>query len=305
MAEADEAEHSAATAALALLRAGRLQAPALVTLLRDLAGQMPLAHIDGAAVLAAAGLARAAVNASMAAAERDLGLARGHGIRAMALCSPRFPPALQRLADAPPLLFLRGNPDRLQPSRTVALVGTRRATGNGQAIAGRLAGFLIDNGWTVLSGLNPGIDAAVQAAAWERRHAAVAVVSQGLDRLRPRAMAESAAQLLDHGGVLVSEQVPGAPADADSLANSHRLQVALSLASVIVEGGRHGASAPHADHCQSQAHGLFAVVPEGVSTQRELPRYLVAERGAQAIASRDDYPALLARLEDLSASQAE
>jgi len=304
MAAADT-EQGAATAALALLRAGRLQPPALVALLRDLAERMPAADIDGTAVLAAVGLARAAVNASMAAAERDLDLARADGIQAVAWCSPRYPAALKRLADAPPLLYLRGNLDRLRPGRTVALVGTRRATGNGQAIAGRLAGFLIDNGWTVLGGLNPGIDAAVQAAAAQRRHAAVAVLAQGLDRQRPRAVADGMAQVLDNGGVLVSEQALGVAAEAAALAASHRLQVALSLASVIIEGGRHGGSAPHADFCLREGHGLFAVVPDGVSTQSELPRALVAERGAQAIASRDDYPALLARLETLSAAQAE
>jgi predicted Rossmann fold nucleotide-binding protein DprA/Smf involved in DNA uptake len=111
--------------------------------------------------------------------------------------------------------------------------------------------------------------------------------------------------VLDNGGVLVSEQALGVAAEAAALAASHRLQVALSLASVIIEGGRHGGSAPHADFCLREGHGLFAVVPDGVSTQSELPRALVAERGAQAIASRDDYPALLARLETLSAAQAE
>ena len=74
-----------------------------------------------------------------------------------------FPPLLRQINDPPPVLSVRGNPDLLaQPS--VAMVGARNASTNGQRFAAALAQSLGAEGFSLTSGLARGIDAAVRNA---------------------------------------------------------------------------------------------------------------------------------------------
>src|SRR5262245_57617289 len=96
----------------------------------------------------------------------------------------RFPPLLEETADPPPLLFLSGAlrpDDRL----AIAVVGARRATPWGVAFAGRLAFDLARAGFTVVSGLARGIDAAAHRGALEAGGRTVAILGSGLDRVYP------------------------------------------------------------------------------------------------------------------------
>src|SRR5437764_7025272 len=74
------------------------------------------------------------------------------GIHALTLLDEEYPSNLRQVADPPPVLFVRG---RLEPQdgHAVALVGTRRASEYGRAVAERLARDLACAGVTIVSGL--------------------------------------------------------------------------------------------------------------------------------------------------------
>jgi DNA processing protein len=149
----------------------------------------------------------------------------------------RFPPLLREAADPPPVLFARGTPapeDRL----AVAVVGARRATHWGVAFARRLARDLVDAGFTVVSGLARGIDAAAHRGALERGGRTVAILGSGLDRVYPvehRRLAETIAG----SGVLMSELPLGTPPLARHFPERNRLIAGMAWATVIVEAA-HG-----------------------------------------------------------------
>ncbi|MDO9526404.1 MAG: DNA-processing protein DprA, partial [Gemmobacter sp.] len=80
------------------------------------------------------------------------------GARMICHGAPDYPPDLADLPDAPPLLWLRGDPSFLmQPM--VAMVGARNASSLGGRMARRLAEALGEAGIIVVSGLARGIDA--------------------------------------------------------------------------------------------------------------------------------------------------
>src|SRR5690349_8839026 len=72
---------------------------------------------------------------------------------------PQYPPLLRQIFDPPILLFARGHIELLQ-SHMLGVVGTRRPTPYGLAVAERVSADLAHAGLTIASGMARGIDTA-------------------------------------------------------------------------------------------------------------------------------------------------
>jgi DNA processing protein len=123
--------------------------------------------------------------------------------------SPGYPTRLADLRDAPVRLHVRGRLD--EPTRSVAIVGTRAASGHGAAAARALAGELAAAGWVVISGGAIGIDAAAHRGALDAGGATVAVLASGLDAPYPHRHHPLFDELCGRGGALVTPFEPGVP----------------------------------------------------------------------------------------------
>ena len=111
-------------------------------------------------------------------------------------------------------------------------------------------------------------------------------------RVQTRRLPSGSSNRKAHG----SRNIPtGTLARDEHHALGNRIQVGLAAGSVVVEGTLKSASLSHANFCLRERRALFAVVPEGIPTQSQLPQSPV-ERGAQAIHSRHDYPTVLTAL---------
>jgi DNA processing protein len=119
----------------------------------------------------------------------------------------------------------------------VAVVGTRKPTEPGRAIAGRIGGALAKAGAVVVSGLAVGIDGASHAAAMAEGAPTVAVLGSGHGRLYPRAHAKLAERIVADGGAVVSEFVPERPPSIYTFPRRNRLISGLADATVVVEAG--------------------------------------------------------------------
>src|ERR1700750_1844366 len=97
-------------------------------------------------------------------AELELQIAADHDIDVLTEASRDYPRPLRQIHDPPGVLFRRGKPNA-QDEMAVAIVGTRHASRYGILQAERLAGSLARTGFTVVSGLARGIDAAAHRGA--------------------------------------------------------------------------------------------------------------------------------------------
>ncbi len=97
---------------------------------------------------------------------------------------PRYPQALREIFDPPVVLFARGRVELLG-SLALAMVGTRRPTPYGVAVAERLAGDLAHAGLTIVSGMARGIDTAAHKGALAAGGDTVAVLGCGVDVVYP------------------------------------------------------------------------------------------------------------------------
>ena len=171
----------------------------------------------------------------------------GHqDIRVMACIDPDYPVNLTLVHDAPPLLFVKGNLDE-QDRRAVAVVGTRAASREGLELASAVSSGLVSQGYTVVSGLAKGIDAAAHAAALNTGGRTIAVFGTPIETVYPAAHKVLAKQVAK-AGACVSQFLPGVRTGRWSFPARNLTGSGLALATVVVEasessGARHQAEA--------------------------------------------------------------
>jgi len=192
---------------------------------------------------------------------------RASGVEVVTLDDPRYPARLREIDLPPPVLLARGDIGRLSARRTVAVVGTRRASERGRLIAARIASALTEVGATVVSGLAVGIDGAAHGAVVAAERPTIAVLGSGHDRLYPRAHARLAADVVAHGGTLVSELFPDRAPTRATFPQRNRLMSGLADATIVVEAGIGSGALITAGWALSQGRECF-VVPGPVDEPR-------------------------------------
>ena len=158
---------------------------------------------------------------------------RALGARLLLHGEADYPQALLDIPDAPPVLWGLGDLSLLNRS-AVGMVGARNASSLGVRMARRLGGGLSEAGFTVISGLARGIDAAAHEAALDGPGKTVAVMAGGIDVIYPPENAALAAAL-DAAGCRISEHPPGLQPQARHFPLRNRIVAGLSRAVVVVE----------------------------------------------------------------------
>jgi DNA processing protein len=205
--------------------------------------------------------------------------------------SPSYPPQLRELADAPPVLAVRGDPAVLaQPA--VAIVGSRAASAYGLEVARRVAGELASAGVVVVSGLAFGIDAAAHRAALDAGGRTVAVQACGIDRVYPAAHRALAEQIVGSGAVVTELALGVAPLRA-FFPLRNRLISGLARALVVVEARERSGSLVTARHAADQGVDVFAV-PGPITVVHHVGTNRLLRDGAAPLLDTEDVLAALA-----------
>lgn len=172
---------------------------------------------------------------------------------------PDYPQQLMQIADPPPILFVRGNPQVLtQPQ--VAMVGSRKPSQAGAKIAYQFAQVLSDNGFWITSGLAYGIDSEAHKGAL---HAGlgrtIAVLGTGINLCYPAAHQQLYQQIIQTGGAIISEFTPNYPAKDYHFPRRNRIVSGLSLATLVVEAALKSGSLITARSALEQNRQVFAI----------------------------------------------
>ena len=233
-----------------------------------------------------------AERAAAALATQALARATAAGITPMAFGDAAYPARLVPLVDPPIVLWGLGDPAVLA-APAVALVGSRRATPGGLAMARRLAGDLAKNGLVIISGLARGIDAAAHEGALDAGGLTVAVLGCGVDVVYPR-QHEALVRRIGQAGCLVSELPPGTPPLPRHFPLRNRIISGLSLAVVVVEAAERSGSLITARMALEQGRDVLAVPGPVVSGCHRGCHALIKD-GAGLVEHADDVLAALGR----------
>jgi DNA processing protein len=198
------------------------------------------------------------------------------GIRILTLLDKEYPQRLRPLDDAPLTLFVRGDwPE--EPTRTVAIIGTRAPSPAAQGHAKELSLRATEAGYTLVSGLAMGIDALThQSAVALHAGRTIAVLGSGVQNVYPpdhRRLALAVMQC----GALISEVQPTAPVSSPTLVARNRIITGMSDLVIVVETGINGGAMYAARFAAQQGRPLYVMESAASGNQA------LAEQGATVI----------------------
>lgn len=223
------------------------------------------------------------------AAERELEAVAELGGRFLVLGEASYPAALAALPDAPPVLALLG-PGELTGPRHLAVVGARNASANGQRLAERLARDLGDAGFTVVSGLARGIDAAAHRGSLAS--GTIAVLAGGIDVVYPP-QHQDLYEAIREQGLILSEMPLGLQPQARHFPRRNRIISGLSEGVLVVEAAPRSGSLVTARLAGEQGREVFAV-PGSPLDPRARGCNELLRQGATLTESAEDVVAALA-----------
>ncbi|NBY14301.1 MAG: DNA-protecting protein DprA [Betaproteobacteria bacterium] len=196
--------------------------------------------------------------------------------------------ALPSFSDAltPPIahLFAQGDAELLgQPA--LAIVGSRRASIQGMSDARWFAKALAEAGFVVVSGLALGIDGAAHEGALAAGGGrTIAVLAHGLDTIYPSAHQRLAQDILDAGGLLLSEYEGGVPPRPFQFLHRNRIIAALSQAVCLLEAAEGSGSISTALSALEQGSDVF-VVPGSIHSGLHAGGHRLIRQGAGLVQS--------------------
>ncbi len=230
-------------------------------------------------------VAKAITESSPSQAEQLLELCRHRGVEIVLESDARYPPLLSRIDDPPGLLFVRGE---LQPcdSLAVAIVGARHATPYGIEVAEQLGGALARAGYTVVSGLARGIDAAGHRGALAAGGRTLAVLGSGVLSIYPPEHRGLANEVIASGAV-ISESPPLTKPAAGLFPQRNRIISGLSLGVVVVQAATRSGAMITARLAGDQGREVFAV-PGDIGCKMSQGCHRLIQDGAKLVGGIDD-----------------
>jgi DNA processing protein len=207
------------------------------------------------------------------------------GNQLITLADTGYPSGLLEIPDPPPLLYVKGNADRLN-TPTIGIVGSRNATPQGLKNAEAFAQALSESGWCVASGLALGIDGAAHRGALRGNASTIAVVGTGLDIVYPARHRELAHQIVEHGAI-VSEFPLGEPSRAGNFPRRNRIISGLSRGVLVVEANLESGSLITARLAAEQGREVFAI-PGSIHSPLSKGCHRLIKQGAKLVDSIQD-----------------
>jgi DNA processing protein len=220
---------------------------------------------------------------------RELEAARALGVRFVSTGDPDYPPLLKEIADAPPLIALRGASWAAQRDG-VAIVGSRNASAAGLTFAERLARSLALENYVIVSGLARGIDAVAHRAALET--GTIAVLAGGHARPYPSEHARLVEEIAERGLIVSEMPIEWEPRGRD-FPRRNRIISGLSRATIVVEAARRSGSLITARFANEQGREVFAVPGSPLDPRAEGVNDLIRQ-GATLCARPEDVISVLA-----------
>lgn len=206
-------------------------------------------------------------------------------IEVRSMLDANYPPRLLMIPDPPPLLYVAGSL-HASDELAIAVVGARRGTAAGRLVTERLASGLAGSGFTIVSGLARGVDAAAHRGALAAGGRTVAVLGCGLGRTYPPEHQQLRDEIEEHGAV-VSELSLDALPHSGHFPRRNRIISGLSFGVIVTEAAIDSGSLITARLAADQGREVFAV-PGFVNEETSRGTHALIKEGATLVEQAQD-----------------
>jgi DNA processing protein len=213
---------------------------------------------------------------------------------------PEYPRLLLELPDPPSTLYYRGNPDP-QENRglvpMIGIVGTRAPSVYGRQWTRRVTKALVENGFTVVSGLAEGIDTEAHRSCVEADGRTIAVMGTGVDIAYPWFNRNLYRQILQ-SGLVVSEYPAGTQPDRIHFPRRNRIIAGLCRALVVMEAPQKSGALITAHLANEYGRDVY-VLPGSLDNPKAIGCLNLLNHGAQVILSESHLLEMLGTIPQL------
>ena len=185
------------------------------------------------------------------------------------------------------LLYYKGNINALQKPG-LAIIGTREPDIDGIKAGEHFAYKFSKQGFNIVSGLAIGCDTIGHRCAIDANGTTTAFLAHGLDTVYPPENKGLADEIVENGGLLLSEYSLSVPISRYNLVARDRLQSALAKACLVIETGRHGGTMHAAKATLAANKPLLVVDYSDKNSEKKQGNEWLVSQGAIRLTSKDD-----------------
>lgn len=198
-----------------------------------------------------------------------------------------YPYMLKNIADPPMILYVKGDLGRCNLEKTLAVVGSRKASTASKDILTKILGELRNTDVCVVSGLASGIDTTAHQAALANNLKTIGVIASGFDFVYPSANKELYKKIEDFGGAVVTEFFPTFEPLQFRFPQRNRIVSGLSYGTLVAEAALKSGALITANLCLEQGRELMCI-PGLVSNPNTAGIYKLLKQGAAMVTSAED-----------------
>ncbi|MGI6587721.1 MAG: DNA-processing protein DprA [Peptococcia bacterium] len=202
------------------------------------------------------------------------------GVNVLTRLDRNYPKSLLQISDVPCILYYCGQLSLLK-KKSLAIVGSRRATTYGLKQARLMAGELSQNGLVIISGMARGIDAAAHQGALEKKGGTIAVLGSGFDQPYPRENIKLFKEISEKG-LVISEYPLGTKPAGYNFPFRNRIISGLSQGVFVVEARARSGSLITCDLALEQGKEVFAL-PGPVTSPNSIGPLRLIQCGAKLV----------------------
>ncbi|WP_054198845.1 DNA-processing protein DprA [Clostridium baratii] len=217
-------------------------------------------------------------------------------IKTILYTSKQYPDRLKIIKDPPAIIYLKGRNILKHDLKSVACIGTRTPTTFGVNAIKSIVKNLVNEQFTIISGLAEGVDELVHKICLENNGRTIAVLAHGLDIIYPKKNEGLANHILEKGGTLLSEFPVGTKIEKFMFVNRNRIVSALSKGVVMIEAKQKSGTRHTVNFAIEQNKPIFCPVFTSFSIYSGLNLELIKEKKATTINGNDDYVKIISEL---------
>lgn len=224
-------------------------------------------------------------------AEKEITYCEKNKIQILSTSNSNYPRRLKQCADAPIILYYKGNGDLNHP-KVISIVGTRAATSYGKEICNSIVKELSAHNALIVSGLAYGIDVQAHNTSLNINLPTIGVLAHGLDRIYPREHTYIANKMIEAGGILTENRIGTNPA-RENFPKRNRIVAGLSDATIVIESAIRGGSMITANIANNYNRDVFAIPGRIGNKQSQGCNQLIKINKAHLLESAQDISYLL------------
>lgn len=206
---------------------------------------------------------------------RELEEIKKYNIKIINIFDDYYPEQLRYIYDSPVVLFALGNIELLKQD-SIAIVGARQCSGYGKIIAKEIAKQIARKNINVISGLAKGIDSFAHIGADGKT---IAVLGSGLDVMYPKENTKLAKNILEKGGLIISEYNLGTKPDKLNFPRRNRIISGISNSVIVIEANERSGSLITAEFALEQGKDVYAV-PGNITSKYSIGTNNLIKEGA-------------------------